>query len=280
MIDRLVCADGGNPDPTSTAGKNASLAKTLEFADWDYPEHLAGRACGLIVHADVAGVDGVRRDLSDWLDWMGLIDADAKSRLDRYIGDDAPYATRHDARDGDAALQEEVRKVARAVAKAVVELGAGRLQAVQPTAPLVSRGPTRQAAAPVRADGPDASSRRLQQPLENAMHNPKPTAAALAALVIAAAVLTGCGPAAGPAPAPAPMPAAQPAPPPPVAADSSVPAADAVAITPAIAASAQQPATRSNRAMTRAEESAAMPMAGQANDQSAPLPAAKRSSAP
>ena len=27
MIDRLVCADGGNPDPTSTLGKKAQLAK-------------------------------------------------------------------------------------------------------------------------------------------------------------------------------------------------------------------------------------------------------------
>ena len=24
MIDRLVCADGGNPDPTSTGGKDAA----------------------------------------------------------------------------------------------------------------------------------------------------------------------------------------------------------------------------------------------------------------
>lgn len=29
MIDRLVCADGGNPDPTSTHGKNAARAKQL-----------------------------------------------------------------------------------------------------------------------------------------------------------------------------------------------------------------------------------------------------------
>ena len=57
MIDRLVCADGGNPDPTATAGKNPSKAKTLEMAGWDYPQHLAGRAYGLIVHGDVAGID-------------------------------------------------------------------------------------------------------------------------------------------------------------------------------------------------------------------------------
>jgi multimeric flavodoxin WrbA len=74
MIDRLVCADGGNPDPSSTHGKEAEEAKELE-KDWDYPKHLAGRVYGLVVHGDVAGIETTRRSLSDWLDWMGLIDA-------------------------------------------------------------------------------------------------------------------------------------------------------------------------------------------------------------
>src|SRR5215207_6671103 len=39
MIDRLVCADGGNPDPTSTHGKKAEEAKELELKGWDYPKH-------------------------------------------------------------------------------------------------------------------------------------------------------------------------------------------------------------------------------------------------
>ena len=132
MIDRLVCADGGNPDPTSTSGKNAAQAKALEMAGWDYPQHLAGRAYGLIVHGDVAGIEGSRRALSDWLDWMGFIDAGAPARLDRYIGYYEPYATSHEALDRDTAVQEESRNVARALAKAVAELRAGRLQAVQP----------------------------------------------------------------------------------------------------------------------------------------------------
>ena len=132
MIDRLVCADGGNPDPTSTSGKKAGKAKQLEMNGWDYPQHLAGRAYGLIVHGDVAGIEGSRRSLSDWLDWMGFIDAGAQARLDRYIGYYEPYATSHDALDADIAVQEEARNVARAVAKAVVEIRAGRLQKVQP----------------------------------------------------------------------------------------------------------------------------------------------------
>jgi multimeric flavodoxin WrbA len=37
MIDRLVCADGGNPDPSSTHGKKAAEAKELELKGWPYP---------------------------------------------------------------------------------------------------------------------------------------------------------------------------------------------------------------------------------------------------
>jgi multimeric flavodoxin WrbA len=127
MIDRLVCADGGNPDPTTTSGKDAEKAKTIEMEGWSYPKHLAGRVYGLVVHGDVAGIEGVRRGLSDWLDWMGLIDAGSLSRIDRYIGYYESYAESHQALDRDTALQEEVRNVARAVAAAVVESRAHRL---------------------------------------------------------------------------------------------------------------------------------------------------------
>ncbi len=34
MMDRLVCADGGNPDPTLTQGKDAALAKQIEMQGW------------------------------------------------------------------------------------------------------------------------------------------------------------------------------------------------------------------------------------------------------
>ena len=127
MMDRLVCADGGNPDPTRTSGKNAEKAKAIELEGWDYPKHVAGRVYGLVVHGDVAGIESTRRALSDWLDWMGLIDAGVSARLDRYIGYYEPYATSHDALDVDTALWEEVRNVARAVSVAVAEARAGTL---------------------------------------------------------------------------------------------------------------------------------------------------------
>jgi len=127
MMDRLVCADGGNPDPTSTHGKTVAEAKQLEARGWDYPKHLGGRTYGVVVHGDVAGVETHRRNLCDWLDWMGLVDAGAASRLDRYLGYYEPYFDSHAALDRDLALQEEVRNVARCVVRAVGELRAGRL---------------------------------------------------------------------------------------------------------------------------------------------------------
>jgi hypothetical protein len=129
MMDRLVCADGGNPDPTRTSGKDPAKAKAVELAGWDYPQHLAGRTYGVVVHGDVAGIEGNRRALCDWLDWMGLVDAGASARLDRYIGYYEPYATSHQALDADEAVQEEVMNVARALVEAVGLLRQGRLSA-------------------------------------------------------------------------------------------------------------------------------------------------------
>lgn len=129
MMDRLVCADGGNPDPTSTHGKDPDQAKAIELAGWSYPQHLAGRTYGVIVHGDVAGIEGTRRAMTDWLDWMGLIDAGPKARLDRFIGYYEPYASSHEALDRDTAVQEEARNVARALSQAVRELRTGTLSA-------------------------------------------------------------------------------------------------------------------------------------------------------
>jgi hypothetical protein len=58
---------------------------------------------------------------------MGLIDAGAQSRLDRYVGYYESYAESHEALDRDEAMQEEVRNVARAVGNAVAQLRAGAL---------------------------------------------------------------------------------------------------------------------------------------------------------
>ena len=118
MIDRLVCADGGNPDPTSTHGKKPDEAKALELAGWNYPRHLAGRLFGVVVHGDAAGAEALRRSLTDWLSDMDLVPA-THAAIDRYIGYYEPYATSHEALDRDEAVQTEVRNVARSLSAAL-----------------------------------------------------------------------------------------------------------------------------------------------------------------
>lgn len=139
MIDRLVCADGGNPDPTTTHGKKAAEAKAIEAAGWDFPKHLAGRVYGVVVHGDVAGIEPHRRSLCDWLDWMGFIDAGAMARLDRYIGYYEPYENSHDTFDRDTDVQTEVKNAAQAVGRGVAMLRAGQLP--QPDADLKAPRP-------------------------------------------------------------------------------------------------------------------------------------------
>lgn len=127
MMDRLVCADGGNPDPTSTGGKDPARAKALELKGWDYPKHLAGRAFSVVVHGDVEGVGTLRRILTDWLQTLGLVAAGPKSQVGAYLGYMKPYATSHDDLDADRSLQEEVRNAARALVAAVGKLRRGEL---------------------------------------------------------------------------------------------------------------------------------------------------------
>ena len=129
MMDRLVCADGGNPDPTRTHGKDAKKAKQIELDGWDYPRHLAGRLFGVVVHGDVEGVENVRRSITDWLCFMHLCPAGPNAELDRYIGYWKPYATSHDELDADHDVQEEVRNVARALLEGVIADKEGKLAA-------------------------------------------------------------------------------------------------------------------------------------------------------
>ena len=72
MIDRLVCDDGGNPDPTSTGGKTRDRQEARNEG-WSYPKHLSGRATDWSCTATcrdrrsapralgLAGLDGPRR---------------------------------------------------------------------------------------------------------------------------------------------------------------------------------------------------------------------------
>ena len=89
---------------------------------------MAGLVYGVLVHGDVAGVESHRRNLTDWLDWMGLIPAGHWSQLDRYIGYYEPYFNSHDTLDTDKDVQVETENVGHAVVQAVIQLRAGTLR--------------------------------------------------------------------------------------------------------------------------------------------------------
>jgi multimeric flavodoxin WrbA len=128
MIDRLVCADGGNPDLTSTGGKDPMKAKRLELAGWPYPRHLAGRVFSVVVHGDAAGTENLRRILTDWMSDIGMIPAGHLALVDRYIGYLTPYATSHDDLDEDTDFQDDVRNAALTLIQAVKDRRSGKLQ--------------------------------------------------------------------------------------------------------------------------------------------------------
>jgi multimeric flavodoxin WrbA len=120
MMDRLVCADGGNPDPSSTHGKNAEEAKALELAGWPYPRHLAGRMFAVVVHGDTLGAEALRHAMIGWAGDMHLISAGRVAERHAYVGYYEPYATSHHALDKDTDFQQEVANAATALADAVV----------------------------------------------------------------------------------------------------------------------------------------------------------------
>jgi multimeric flavodoxin WrbA len=128
MIDRLVCADGGNPDPTSTHGKDPAAAKALELKGWPYPRHLAGRAFAVVVHGDAAGVEQLGTNLAAWLIDMGLIPAGPHTSLARYVGYFGSYAESHAHLDDDEAFQQEVKNVATALANRIAQIRSGHYE--------------------------------------------------------------------------------------------------------------------------------------------------------
>jgi multimeric flavodoxin WrbA len=129
MMDRLVCADGGNPDPTTTRGKDPARAKRIELDGWDYPKHLARRAFAVVAHGDAAGPENLRRQLADWLTDMGLVQAGASGVLDTFIGYYRPYATSHDDLDADPDVFQQVRNAAHSLAAMVTQIRTGAWKA-------------------------------------------------------------------------------------------------------------------------------------------------------
>ncbi len=125
MIDRLVCADGGNPDPTTTQGKDPEKAKALELAGWPYPRHLAGRAFAVVAHGDSQGHEDLRRSLTQWLTDMGLNQAGDSAAVDTLIGYYEPYATSHDKLDDSPDIFTEVSNAAHSLVNRVRAIRSG-----------------------------------------------------------------------------------------------------------------------------------------------------------
>jgi len=142
MMDRLVCADGGNPDPSSTHGKKPEEAKALELKGWPYPRHLNGRHFAVVVHGDAVGAETLRRSLSDWLTDMSLVQASRTAEVDGYIGYMEPYATSHEALDKDEAFQQQTRNAARAAMPAPGASFAERSPLASSDAPAGTRRPS------------------------------------------------------------------------------------------------------------------------------------------
>ena len=96
MMDRLVCADGGNPDPTTHA-RQGCRRRRRSWSSPAGPIRAIWKAASSrsIVHGDVEGAENVRRSLADWLRFMKLKPAGPTAELDRYIGYWKPYATSH-----------------------------------------------------------------------------------------------------------------------------------------------------------------------------------------
>ena len=120
MMDRLVCADGGNPDPTTTHGKHADEAKALELKGWHYPRHLAGRhllgggAWRRDRRGNLATIAGRLADRHE-ADFGRLAGRDSTA----YVGYEEPYALSHRALDEDTAFQQDVRNAATTLARAI-----------------------------------------------------------------------------------------------------------------------------------------------------------------
>lgn len=131
MMDRMVCLDGANPDPTTTmtddkkSVKDVEKAKNLERGPaeggksiWDYKSGklMAGRIYSVFVHGDAEGADLVYASLTKTLEWYGYLGTDSTST---YIGHYEPYSDSHEHLDDNEKVWDTVGFQAKELAQAV-----------------------------------------------------------------------------------------------------------------------------------------------------------------
>ena len=128
MIDRLVCADGGNPDPTSTPARTPRRPRRSSSRDGTTRDTSPAGA-------SPSSCTATRRAPRPAPLALGLARRHASgaarhaATIDRYIGCYEPYATSHDALDEDLAIQDETRIAARHLVDAVRAYRSGRVPA-------------------------------------------------------------------------------------------------------------------------------------------------------
>lgn len=130
MIDRMVCLDGANWDPTTTLSDDGSTVKDVEKAkslergpkpggepQWDYisGKALLGRLFTVFVHGDAAGTDTAFSALRDTLAWFGMHEV---SGSNGYIGYEGTYSDSHDHLDEDEGSWAQVEMQAKDLAAA------------------------------------------------------------------------------------------------------------------------------------------------------------------
>lgn len=124
LMDRLVCADGGNPDPYTINWKDREKSRALELSgDYKFVKHLAGRAIGFVVHGDIAGESMVLSSLKLTFEWMGLEVAGPFANGEfRIVPEDGSYANNQEALDPDKnpkieCIDKEIDTVVESVVK-------------------------------------------------------------------------------------------------------------------------------------------------------------------
>jgi len=130
LLDRLVCADGGNPDPDITGFKNKEACKELERSG-KYPivKHLGGRSVGFFVHGDYGGQSTVLNSLVLTFSAMGFEIAGPTSVSEYMIAPESGYYADNLKVLADSKamenIQERVHRMAVAVLKKAVLLRTG-----------------------------------------------------------------------------------------------------------------------------------------------------------
>lgn len=132
LIDRMICLDGANPDPSTTLSpdgsvKNVEKAKTLERgrkkggkSKWDYNSNkaMAGKIFSVFAHGDSEGPELVQHAVSETFLWFGMIEAQS---WNDYIGYMTTYSDSHDELTKDKDTWQAVAFLSEQLAKATKE---------------------------------------------------------------------------------------------------------------------------------------------------------------